>query len=127
MDAKTAALLRDFTSKQEQIIERLNAIKKELRNLYLPTEHLDDLASQLESNLASLKEQPDPELFRQQVQTLDKLRAAMRVFRNASPGFQPSLPRERAIQGRVLDGPPTPGLPGYEDAVRQYYLKLAGQ
>jgi hypothetical protein len=127
IDAKTAALLRDMTSKQEQVIERLKAIKKELRNLYLPTEHLDELAAQLESNLASLKEQPDPELFRQQVQTLDKLRGAMRVFRNANSSFQPSLPRDRAIQGRVLDGPATQALPGYEDAVRQYYLKLAEQ
>ncbi len=127
IDAQTALLLRDLTSKQEQVIERLKAIKKELRNLYLPTDHLDELAAQLDANLASLKEQPDPELFRQQVQTLDKLRGAMRVFRGASAGFQPSLPRERVIQGRVLDEPATQALPGYEDAVRQYYLKLAGQ
>jgi hypothetical protein len=127
IDAKTAALLRDLTSKQEQVIERLKAIKKELRSLYLPTEHLDELAAQLESGLASLKEQPDPELFRQQMQTLDKLRGAMRVFRSASAGFQPSMPRDRAIQGRVLDEPASQALPGYEDAVRQYYLKLAGQ
>lgn len=127
IDAATAALLRDMTSKQEQVIERLKAIKKELRNLYLPTDHLDELAAQLESNLASLKEQPDPELFRQQVQTLDKLRGAMRVFRSANAGLQPSLPRERVIQGRVLDEPASQAIPGYEDAVRQYYLKLAGQ
>jgi hypothetical protein len=127
IDAKTAALLRDLTSQQEQVIERLKAIKKELRNLYLPTEHLDELAGQLESNLASLKEQPDPELFRQQMQTLDKLRGAMRVFRSANASFQPSLPRERAIKGRVLDDPGAPGLPGYEEAVRQYYRKLAEQ
>jgi hypothetical protein len=127
IDAKTAALLRDLTSQQEQVIERLKAIKKELRNLYLPTEHLDELAAQLESNLAGLKDQPDAELFRQQMQTLDKLRGAMRVFQSASSSFQPSLPRERALQGRVVDDPGAPGLPGYEDAVRQYYLKLAGQ
>src|SRR5437763_8615053 len=106
IDAQTAALLRDMTSKQEQLIERLKAIKKELRNLYLPTEHLDELAAQLEANLANLKEQPDPELFLlQQVQTIDKLRGAMRVFRGASAGLQPSMPRERVIQGRVLDEP----------------------
>ncbi|HZZ82522.1 MAG TPA: hypothetical protein VFE62_28745, partial [Gemmataceae bacterium] len=127
IDAKTAALLRDLTSKQEQVIERLKAIKKDLRNLYLPTEHLDELAGQLESNLASLKEQPDPELFRQQVQTLDKLRGAMRVFQGVNASFQPSLPRERAIRGRVVDEPGAQALPGYEDAVRQYYLKLAEQ
>ena len=127
IDAKTAALLRDLTSKQEQVIERLKSIKKELRNLYLPTEHLDELAAQLESNLASLSEQPDPELFRQQVQTLDKLRGAMKVFQGVNSSFQPSLPRERAIRGRVLDEPGAQALPGYDDAVRQYYLKLAGQ
>src|SRR5439155_260345 len=127
IDAKTAALLRDLTSKQEQVIERLKAIKKELRNLYLPTDHLDELAAQLQSNLASLQEQPDAELFRQQVQTLDKLRGAMRVFRSANSSLQPSLPRERAIVGRVLDEPGAPGLPGYEDALRQYYLRLAEQ
>jgi hypothetical protein len=127
IDAKTAALLRDLTSQQQQVIERLQAIKKELRNLYLPTEDLDKLASELQANLARLNEQPDAELFRQQIQTLDRLRGAMRVFRNANASFQPSLPRDRAIQGRVLDGPAAPGLPGYEDAVRQYYLKLAEQ
>jgi hypothetical protein len=127
IDAKTAALLRDMTSKQEQVIERLKSIKKELRNLYLPTEHLDDLAAQLQSNLASLKEEPDPELFRQQVQTLDKLRGAMRVFRNANSSVQMSLPRERVIHGRVLDEPASQALPGYEDAARQYYLRLAEQ
>src|SRR6185369_8965902 len=42
LDPKVAAMLKDMTSKQEQIIERLKAIKKELRNLYLPTEHLDE-------------------------------------------------------------------------------------
>lgn len=127
IDAKTAALLRDLTSKQEQVIERLKSIKKELRNLYLPTEHLDELASRLESNLASLKEAPDPDLFRQQMQTLDKLRGAMRVFQGVNASFQPSLPRERAIRGRVLDEPGAQSLPGYEEAVRQYYLKLAEQ
>jgi hypothetical protein len=127
IDAKTAALLRDLTSKQEQVIERLKSIKKDLRNLYLPTEHLDELAAQLESNLASLKEQPDAELFRQQMQTLDKLRGAMRVFQGVNSSFQPSLPRERAIRGRVLDEPGRQALPGYEEAVRQYYRKLAEQ
>ena len=113
IDAKTAALLRDLTSQQEQVIERLKAIKRELQSLYLPTEDLDKLAGELQTNLASLREQPDAEMFRQQAQTLDKLRGAMRVFRNANAGFQPSLPRERAIQGRVLDGAAAPGLPGY--------------
>jgi hypothetical protein len=127
MDAKTAAMMRDLTSKQEQVIERLKAIKKELRNLYLPTEHIDELSAALEANRVSLKEQPDADTFRLQLQTLDRLRGSLLVFRGANAGFEPSLPRERALQGRVLDERGAPGMPGYEDAVRQYYLKLAEQ
>jgi hypothetical protein len=127
LDPKVAALLRDMTSKQEQIIERLKAIKKELRNLYLPTEHLDELAAALEANLASLKERPEVDLFRMQMQALDRLSGALRVFRSASNSYQPSLPRERAIRGRVLDEPARPVLPGYEEAVKQYFLRLATQ
>lgn len=127
MDPKVAALLRDLTSKQEQVIERLKAIKKELKNLYLPTEHLDELAAALEAHLDGLKDRPEAELFRLQAQTLDKLRGTLRVFQSAGGSFQPSLPRERALRGRVLDEPAGPALPGYEDAVRAYYLKLAEQ
>jgi hypothetical protein len=126
-DAKSAAMLRDLTSKQEQVIERLKAIKKELRNLYLPTEHLEDLATALQTGLDNLKERPDAEMFRLQVQNLEKLRGALHVFRSASAGFQPSLPRERGLKGRVLDEPARPVLPGYEDAVKEYYLRLATQ
>jgi hypothetical protein len=124
-DAKAAKELRDLTSKQEQVIERLKSIKKELKNLYLPTEHLDELARALIGNLENLKERPDPELFRLQLQALDRLRGALRLFQTAGASFQPSLPRERAVKGRVLDAPPQPAFPGYEEAVRQYYLKLA--
>jgi hypothetical protein len=127
ISAREAAQLRDLTSKQEQVIERIKAIRKELRNLYLPTEHLDDLAAALAANLENLKERPDAELFRLQLQTLARLRSAAQVFRGASAGLQPSLPRERAIRGRILDEPTVPALPGYEDAVRDYYLKLANQ
>jgi hypothetical protein len=127
IDAKIAALLRDNASKQEQIIERIKAIKKELKNLYLPTEHLDEIAAALQANLASLKDRPEAELFRLQLETLDKLRGTLRVFRSASAGFQPSLPRQRLIRGRVLDEPARPTIPGYEDAVKHYYQKLAAQ
>ena len=127
IDAKTAALMRDVTSKQEQVIERLKAIKKELRNLYLPTGQFDEISAELEATLASLKEQPDADLFRLQEQTLDRLRNSLRVFRGANAGFQPSLPRERALVGRVLDEPGAQGIPGYEEAVRQYYKELANQ
>ena len=127
IDAKTALMLRDLTSKQEQIIERLKAIRKELKNLYLPTEHLDDLAAALESNLDQLKDRPEAELFRMQEQSLDRLRGALRVFAAASANFQPSLPRDRQVRGRILDDPNRPALPGYEEATKQYYLRLATQ
>ena len=127
IDAKIAALLRDTTSQQEQMIERLKAIKKELKNLYLPTDHLEKLEAEMQANLASLKDRPEPEQFRLQMQTLDKLRGMLRVFRSASAGFQPSLPRQRTIRGRVLDEPSRPTIPGYEDAVKHYYQKLAAQ
>ncbi len=127
IDAKVAAQLRDLASKQEQVIERIKAIRKELKNLYLPTEHLDELAAPLQAALDRLKEQPGAELFRLQEQTLDRLRGAMRVFQAAGASFQPSLPRDRRVTGRVLDEPNRPALPGYEEATRQYYLKLATQ
>jgi hypothetical protein len=125
LDPTVAAQLRDLTSKQEQIIERLKAIKKDLKNLYLPTEHLDELAATLQSNFEALKERPDAELFRLQLQALDKLRGALKVFRQTSASFQPSLPRDRQVRGRVLDEPAIPALPGYEEATKHYYLRLA--
>lgn len=127
IDAKVAAQLRDLTSKQEQVIERIKAIKKELRNLYLPTEHFDELAAALQSNLVALKERPDADLFRMQVRTLERLAGAIRVFQGAGGGFEPSLPRDRTVRGRVLDEPAAPTPPGYEDAVRSYFLRLANQ
>jgi hypothetical protein len=66
-------------------------------------------------------------LFRLQAQTLDRLHASIKVFRTANSGFQPSLPRERALRDRVLDGPSGPTLPGYEDVVKRYYEKLASE
>src|SRR5205814_3144878 len=103
LDPKVAEMLKDLTSRQEQLIERVKAVRKELRNLYLPTDHLDEALAQLAANLEALKEQPDAELFRLQSQALDQLRSTVRVFRSPVSGFQPSLPRERSLHGRVLD------------------------
>jgi hypothetical protein len=125
LDPQVADMLRDLTSRQEQLIERVKAIRKELRNLYLPTDHLDDLLARLTANLEALKEQPDPEMFRLQSQALDQLRNTVRVFQAPASGFQPSLPRERALHGRVLDEPARAALPGYEEAVKRYYEKLS--
>ncbi len=127
IDAKSAALLRDMNSKQEQVIERIKAIKKELNNLYLPTDHLDELSAALQANMQGLKDRPGAELFRLQMETLDKLRGALKVFHAANTSFQPSLPRERVVRGRVLDEPARLVIPGYEEAVKNYYKKLAAQ
>ncbi len=128
IDQKVVDQLFDHTAKQqEQVIERLKAIKKELNSLFLPTDHLDPLIEALSANLESLKDRPDAEMFRQQMQTLDKLRSAVRVFQTASQNIELSTSRERSLRGKILDEPNSAVLPGYEDAVRQYFLKLAGQ
>lgn len=125
LDPRVAEMLRDLNNRQEQLIERVKIIRKELRNLYLPTDHLDEILAELTANLASLKERPNAELFRLQRQALDRLRGTVRVFQQAHAGFQPSVPREQVIEGRILDEPARQTLPGYEEAVKQYYEKLA--
>jgi hypothetical protein len=125
MDPRVADMLRDLNSRQEQVIERIKAIKKDLRRLYLPTDHLDQMEAQLRVNLERLKERPDAELFRMQMQTIDRLAGTVKVFQAPRAGFQPSLPRERVIKGRVIDEPSRQTLPGYEEAVKRYYEKLA--
>jgi hypothetical protein len=127
MDPRVAEMMKDLDAKQEQLIERVKAVRKELRNLYLPTEHLDELVNELKANLDSLKDRPKSELFRAQQQALDKLRSAVRVFHQAHAGFQPSVAREQVVQGRILDEPARQTLPGYEDAVKQYYEKLSNR
>lgn len=125
--AEMAEQLRDLTSDQEQLIERLKTIRKDLKNLYLPTDHLDRSIEEISSNLDALKEAPTAEVFRRQQQALDRLRATMRVFRAAKSDFRPSLPREQRIRGRILDTPQRTPSPEYEQAVRQYYEMLATQ
>jgi len=127
IDPAIAALLRDTSSKQAQVIERIKTVRKELRNLYLPTDHLDEALAVLNANLERLKDVPEADMFRLQAQTLDRLRGSLKVFRSASASFQPSVPREQTIRGRVLDEPSRQTLPGYEEAVKRYYEKLAAQ
>jgi len=125
MDPEVAERLRDLTSEHEQIIERVKAIRKELKNLYLPTDHLDEILAELQGQLDQLKERPTAELFRLQNETLDKLRGNLRVFQQAASGFQPSLPREQIVRGRVLDDADRPAPPEYADAIKRYYEKLS--
>ncbi len=125
LDPNVAALLRDMDGTQKQLIERANALRKELKNLYLPTDHLDDLIAQLNLNLEKLRENPTAEVFRMQQEVIDQLRSEARVFNHAQTSFQPSLPRQQQVRGRILDEPPGPAIPGYERAVKDYYSKLA--
>lgn len=127
IDPRVADALRDLDSKQEQVIERIKAVRKELRNLYLPTEDLDDAIDQLSANLEKLKEQPSAEVFRSQIETLDKLKSSVVVFNRASSAFQPSIQRDQTVKGAILDEPAWQTIPGYEDAVSRYYQILAGQ
>lgn len=127
IDAATADGLRELNTSQEQMIERIKAIKKELNNLFLPTEHLDELMAELTENFEAIKERPSPDLFRLQSQTLDKLRNSARMFQAAGSGLQPSLPRTQTVRGKVLDEPARPTNPGYEDAVKTYFELLSVQ
>jgi hypothetical protein len=125
LDPKVAAMLRDMEGEQKQLIERANALRKELKNLYLPTDHLDEITAQMAQNADRLRENPTAENFRTQRELLDRLRNEARVFNRAQTGFVPSLPREQRVRGRILDEPAAPPLPGYENAVKEYYIKLA--
>lgn len=125
MDPRVAEMLKDLTSEQEQIIERVKSIKKDLKNLYLPTDHIDEVLAELTAQLDRLKESPSPEIFRLQQQSLDKLRSTLRVFHQASASFQPSVLREQAVRGRVLDESARQTIPGYEQAVKEYYTRLS--
>lgn len=122
--AEVGELMRDMNSKQEQTLERLKSIRKDLKNLYLPTEHLDELIGQMQANLHSLNERPSVEIYRLQQQTLEQLKGALAVFHQAHAGFQQSLPREQAVRGRVRDNPSRAVPPGYEEAVAAYYRRL---
>jgi hypothetical protein len=125
LDPKIGELFRDMNSRQEQLIERVKAIKKELRTLYLPTEHLDEIEAQLQASLDRLRERPDAEAFRQHLESLTKLRAAVRVFQAPSGGMESGTPRDRAVRGRALDDPARAPLPGYEEATKRYYEQLS--
>lgn len=117
--------LRDMGGKQEQLMERIKRVKKELDNLYLPSDHLDEAMRSLTANLDRLKQHPDQEVFRMQLESLDKLIGGVMVFDRPNAEFQPSLPRQLSVRGEILDEPRGPTLPGYEDAVKRYYERLA--
>ncbi len=74
----------------------------------------------------SVTEKPDADIFRMQVEQLDKLKSTVMVFSRPTSQFGQGLQREQAVKGRVLDEPAAPPLPGYEEAVSRYYAKLSG-
>ena len=126
ISADLALKMRDLTSNQEQLIERIKAVKKQLDQLYLPTDHLDDILNQLNQNLDRLKDKPDVDLFRKQVELLKQIQGTVVVFNRPTSEFEQTLKREQSVKGRILDEPAKQALPGYEEAVNRYYEKLSG-
>ncbi|HUW34152.1 MAG TPA: hypothetical protein VM223_21300 [Planctomycetota bacterium] len=125
IDPRVAQMLRALESNQRQVIQRINALKKQLNNLYLPTDQVDELSRQLAANLDRLKDAPDADVFRRQQETLAKLRSAVMTAGQAASDFQPSLPREQAIRGPILDEPQPSPMPQYDEAVKCYFEKLS--
>jgi hypothetical protein len=124
ISAEVVEKLRAMDSQQEQLLSRIKQVKKELDNLFLPTEQLDEALRNLSANMDRLRQQPDPEAFRQQVESLEKLIGAVMVFDRPDSAFQPSLPRESTLRGEILDESVNPPLPGYEESVKRYYERL---
>ena len=126
LDSRIADMMRDLSSNQEQVIERIKAIQKQLDQLYLPTDHLDDIMKQLAANLDRLKDKPDAEIFRKQAELLDQLKGTVVVFNRPSAQYERALTRPQTIKGRILDEPAPEALPEYQEAVSRYFEKLSG-
>ncbi len=126
LDPRVAARMYSMRNRHEQIIQRIKAIRKQLDNLYLPTDHLDSIMQQMAANLDRMGDSPDPEIFRKQIEQLDKLKSTVIVFGRPESQYGQGLQREQVIKGRILDEPAWPALPGYRQAVQSYYKKLSG-
>ena len=126
LDPRVAARMYDLRSTHEQIIQRIKAVRKQLDNLYLPTDHLDDIMQQMSANLDRLKDRPDPEVFRRQIEQLDRLKSTVIVFGRPASQYGQGLRRDQTIDRPILDEPAWPALPGYEEAVKAYYKNLSG-
>ncbi len=119
-----AEKLRAMESQQEQLLSRIKQIRKELDNLFLPTEAIDEALRRHAAALDRLRQRPDAEAFREQTEALEKLVGAAMVFDRPDAAFQPSLPREPVLRGEILDESANPALPGYEESVKRYYERL---
>ena len=117
--------MRDPNSKVKQTIDNIKALKKDLKNLYLPAGKLAALEAELAANLDQLKEKPTAELVRKQMRALEQLKQTLKVLEHARSSLQPTLPRNQEIRSAVLDEPSRQTVPGYEDAVKRYYEMLA--
>lgn len=116
--------LRDTEDRQKQVIERIKTVKKDLDELFLPTDHLDDIMGQLEGNLDRLREAPEESVFREQLELLDRLQASVIVFNRPSSEFVQSVPRQPRLKGAILDERAPLPLPDYAEAVERYYRGL---
>ena len=124
ISAEVAEKLRALEGQQEQLLTRIKQVKKDLDNLFLPTDDLDDSLRNLSAAMDRLRQQPDPEAFKQQIESLEKLIGAVMVFDRPDSSFQPSLPRPSVLRGEILDESANPPLPGYEESVKRYYERL---
>ncbi|MEO6054144.1 MAG: hypothetical protein ABIP97_09045 [Chthoniobacterales bacterium] len=127
LDPNAAAMMRDLKSRQLQLIERSKIIKKELQNLYLPTEPFEALITQLMDNTNRMTTSPDGKFFRDQLQALNQLRQKVQVFNEARSNFQSSLARVQEVKGHVLDQSASQTSSNYENSVKDYFEKLSAQ
>lgn len=124
LSPEVAEQLRALEGQQEQMISRVKAVRKDLDNLFLPTDHLDETLSGMAAAMERLRKQPDAEAFRQVNESLDKMMGALMVFDRPDSSFQPSLPRPAAMRGEILDETVNPPMPGYEEQIKRYYERL---
>ncbi|MEO8205783.1 MAG: hypothetical protein ABI615_06345 [Chthoniobacterales bacterium] len=127
IDPKIAALMRDLKSNQEQLTERIKSLRKDLKNLYLPTDGWDKAILALSLATDRLDKVPDENFFQQELQLLSSLRQKLQVFETVSSSYQPSAPRTQTVQGKILDEPSSQTAFKYEDTVKNYFEKLGTQ
>lgn len=125
LSPEVADALRSMEHREQQLVERVKRIRKELDNLFLPSDHLDDALQAFSAGMDRLREQPDADVFRTQIETLERLVGAVMVFDRPDSEFQPGMALQPALRGDILDEPASDVPPGYDDVVKAYYERLA--
>ena len=125
LDNQIADMMRDLNSNQEQVIERIKAIQKQLDQLYLPTDHLDDIMKQLAANLERLKDKPEAEIFRKQTELLDQLKGTVVVFNRPTAQYNEAWPAPEPSRAAFWTSL-LQSMPQYQRAVSLYFEKLSG-